>query len=320
MDSPVGFTPDNSPVTAPAYGAAVISWGAGIVLALAVVAGIHWYVGWGPLLAPWQELEVHALLLALGLAVAGYLARAVRLYLFFAGPTAGRFALTLKLVLLNTLANNLLPMRAGELSFPLLMRRFFAVPLGTATAALAWLRFMDLHTLLGLGLIGLLAGRMDGPWGWPLMAAWLALPWLAYRFQRAIPGWLGAGRWRRLGAAVAAGSPAHGRAFWECWLWSVLAWAAKLAVFVWLLTAFSGAAVEVALLGALGGELTSVLPFHGLAGMGTYEAGVVAAMAPFGVPLEAALAAAVNLHLFLLGVSVAGGALASLIREPRGHG
>ncbi len=299
---------------------APLPWLLGVLLAGAMVAAIHWLVGWGRLLAPWRDLELHVLFLALALAASSYLARAARLYFLFAEATAGRFPLSLKLVLLNTLANNLLPMRAGELSFPLLMKRLFRVPLGSATAGLAWLRLMDLHTLLGLGLVGLLAGRGEGPWWWPVMAAWLVLPWLAYRFQRAIPGWLGDGRWRGVGAAIAAGSPAHGRAFWQCWMWTMLAWVAKLAVFVGLLFAFSGAGLEAALLGALGGELTSVLPFHGVAGLGTYEAGVVAGMTPFGVPLGDALAGAVNLHLFLLGVSLAGGGLALLIREPRGHG
>jgi len=55
-----------------------------------------------------------------------------------------------------------------------------------------------------------------------------------------------------------------------------------------------------------------VLPVHGLAGAGTYEAGVVAALLPFGVAPAAALAGAVNLHLFLLGAALLGGALALL--------
>lgn len=315
-------TPHSPPATRTAAlrAFAPLSWILGLLLALAVVAAIHWLVGWARLLAPWLELEAHALVVALVLAAAAYLARAARVSVLFAGATAGRFRLALRLVLLNTLANNLLPLRAGELSFPLLMRRFFQVPLGPATAGLAWLRLMDLHTLLGLGLVGLLAARADGPGWWPLAAAWLALPWLAYRFQRAVPGWLGDGRWRGVGSAIAAGGPAHARGFWQCWMWSIVAWAAKLAVFVGLLAAFSGADLEPALLGVLGGELTSVLPFHGVAGMGTYETGVVAGMAPFDVALADALAGAVNLHLFLLGVSLAGGGLALLIREPRGHG
>ena len=298
----------------------LVQWGLGGLLALAVVVGLQWYVGWSRLLGPWLALDGTVLLLAVGLVAVGYLARAARLHVLFVSRTAGRARLCVKLILLNTLANNLVPMRAGELSFPLLMRRFFGVPMGTATAGLAWLRLMDLHTLLGLGLVGILPGWLGGGLTWLTVAAWLVLPWLLYRFQRDLLRRLAGGRGGRLAGAVAAGLPADPFTFWQCWIWTVLAWLAKLSVFVWLLIAFSAAPVEAALAGAVGGELTSVLPFHGVAGLGTYEAGVVAGMTPWGVALKAAVTAAVNLHLFLLGISVAGGALALLIREERYRG
>jgi len=57
-----------------------------------------------------------------------------------------------------------------------------------------------------------------------------------------------------------------------------------------------------------------VLPLHGIAGAGTYEAGIVAALLPFGVDTETAVSAAVNVHLFLLGVTLLGGALSLLLR------
>ncbi len=50
--------------------------------------------------------------------------------------------------------------------------------------------------------------------------------------------------------------------------------------------------------------MSSVLPFHGIAGAGTYEAGVLAGLVPLGVEMEVALRAAVNLHLFVLGSSI----------------
>jgi uncharacterized membrane protein YbhN (UPF0104 family) len=81
-------------------------------------------------------------------------------------------------------------------------------------------------------------------------------------------------------------------------------------VFAWILAFFADLAWVSALLGAVGGELTSVLPAHGIAGAGTYEAGVVAALVPQGIRLSTALAAAVNLHLFLLGLSIVGGLIA----------
>ena len=89
----------------------------------------------------------------------------------------------------------------------------------------------------------------------------------------------------------------------------------KLAVFAWVLQLFASLTTAAAFAGAIGGDLTSVLPVHGIAGAGTYEAGVVAALTPFGVPLTGALMAAVNLHLFMLGLSLAGGGLALLLRR-----
>ena len=67
-----------------------------------------------------------------------------------------------------------------------------------------------------------------------------------------------------------------------------------------------------ALVGTTTGELSSVLPFHGVGGAGTYEAGMLAGLLPLGITLESALKAAVNLHLFVLGVSILAGVLAAL--------
>jgi uncharacterized membrane protein YbhN (UPF0104 family) len=67
------------------------------------------------------------------------------------------------------------------------------------------------------------------------------------------------------------------------------------------------------LTGVMGAELSSVLPFHGIAGSGSYELAMVAALMPLGVSAEAALTGAVNLHLFLLGVTLLLGGLAFLV-------
>ena len=102
----------------------------------------------------------------------------------------------------------------------------------------------------------------------------------------------------------------------RAWFWTLFNWVVKLAVFAWILILFAPLlSPAVALLGAIGGDLTSVLPVHGVAGAGTYEAGVMAALLPFGVPAAQALMAAVNLHLFMLGLSLAGGALALALRH-----
>ena len=64
--------------------------------------------------------------------------------------------------------------------------------------------------------------------------------------------------------------------------------------------------------GATTGELSIVLPFYGIAGVGTYEGGILAGLVPLGIELETALKGAVNLHLFVLGIAILAGVLAAL--------
>ena len=84
-----------------------------------------------------------------------------------------------------------------------------------------------------------------------------------------------------------------------------------------MLLYFLSAEVWEILFGVMGAELSSVLPFHGIAGSGSYELAVMAALLPLGIEAETALAGAVNLHLFLLGVTLLLGVLALLLPAGR---
>jgi hypothetical protein len=94
--------------------------------------------------------------------------------------------------------------------------------------------------------------------------------------------------------------------------WTAANWLVKLTAYAWLLARLGDFSWPLGLLGAVGGEASSVLPVHGVAGAGTYEAGVLVVLAPLGIGLDAALPAAVNLHLFVLAAGTIGllGALA----------
>ena len=102
---------------------------------------------------------------------------------YFRVEMAGRFTLCTKLMLQHNLFNNLLPMRTGELSFPVLMARYFAVPALRSVPALLWFRLMDLHSL-GIFALAAFQGR-----GWPMalslpvLVLWLPLPWLAFHYS-----------------------------------------------------------------------------------------------------------------------------------------
>ena len=291
----------------------------GLLLLVSVLVGVQWMIGWPRLLAPWRTISPAALTLATLLTLGSYAGRSARLYDYFLPATRGGFAGCLKLTLLHNLLNNLLPMRTGEASFPVLMARYFAMPLARSLAALLWFRLMDLHALAAVALIAAGGHWLDGALVGLLAVAWLGLPWAVFQMRPA-SALAGFGqrlppRWRDRLAGARDGLPRTPAAFWRAWFWTLLNWLVKLTVFAWVLRLFAPLPLAAAWMGAIGGDLTSVLPVHGVAGAGTYEAGVVAALAPFGVPATEGLAAAVNLHLFMLGLSLVGGALALPIRH-----
>ncbi|MDX9766673.1 MAG: lysylphosphatidylglycerol synthase transmembrane domain-containing protein [Ectothiorhodospiraceae bacterium] len=293
-----------------------------LLILIAFLLAVEWWYGWAPLLAPWRTLSPLAIAAAALLTLLTYWLRTMRFYDYFRREMQGGFATCFKLQLQHNLFNNLLPARTGELSFPVLMSRWFGVPVIHSMTALFWFRLLDLHTL---GLVALAA--VGGHWlGLPVAVAatlaWLPLPWFAHHFGRALRKRLHGheGRIGRLVLKALDSLPQDDGAFWRAWAWTVVNWAVKLGAFAWVLWLFVPAPAAGLLLAVILGDLTSVLPVHGIAGAGTYEAGVVAGLAPFGIALKEALAGAVNLHLFMLGATLIGGAASVLLPSGNGGG
>lgn len=291
-------------------------WLIGALLLVAVLAAVETTVGWSELLAPWRQLTPADLLSLVALTGLSYLLRAVRVYDYFRPRLDGRFCAVLRLSVLHNTANNLLPMRAGEMVFPWLLRRYFGWGFVSSTLSLVWIRILDLHFI---ALVGIFALHLRDP-GWLWVAAallWLApLPFLGL-LARWVPG--GGGRAARALRVVAEAAPVSPVRVVRLYLWTALSWSAKLAAFAAILRHFVPLEPWRALIGVMGAELSSVLPFHGVAGSGSYELATVAALVPLGVAAEVALVGAVNLHLFLLGVTVLFGLLAFLL-PVRGRG
>jgi len=277
---------------------------------------IEYWLGWARLLAPWSQLDVGAVATALLLFLLTYAVRAHRIFDYFRDSMRGRWLVGLRLMVYHNALNNLLPMRSGELSFPLLMRRYFAVDYAHSLPALLWFRLLDLHVILLFGGIMFLGNR----WHWAATSIvallWLALPYMAFTARGALGAVVAKVPMRRVAAILVKaldGLPRTQRTLWRSWLLTWLNWFVKLVVLAWVLMQFVEIDSVPALLGAIGGELTSVLPFHAPGGVGTYEAGIVAVLVPFGIAAKPALNAAVNAHLFVLGAALASAALALLI-------
>lgn len=267
-----------------------------------------------------SDIGVWPLLGALTLLVMTYAVRCWRVADYFPGETQGRFRQLLRLTLVHNLLNVMLPLRSGEASFPILMRSEFGMPLARATAALLVMRLLDLHALMAAAGIGLVIGQ--GMAIWPV-ASWLLfvlapLPLFALkgpilRLASRLPK-----RLRGLLDEVERGLPTSPIAFLRAWGATLVNWGVKVVVLAWVLRLMDITPLAASFGGALGGELSSVLPIHAPGGVGTYPAGIVAGALSFGAEASpAALAqigkAAVNAHLLILISAFVGTALAVLI-------
>lgn len=240
-----------------------------------------------------------------------YLLRAARVHDEFRNPAERRFGACLRIVLIHNAMVNVVPFRGGEAAFPLLLRQAFGTPLGRAIASLFWFRLQD---ALVVAVIAMLV--------WPGLPAPLRIAVVAALAGGAwyLP------RWARAPHAWAEGSPLTAKlaklrdAFAESthharfgWVWTIANWSVKLATQAWLLATLLSSTPSIGAAGALGAELSAILPVQGVAGFGTYEAAAAAAMLPHGVAFQAGLQAALALHLFVIASAVSAGALAWML-------
>lgn len=282
-------------------------WFFGALLLGALFLTVSQTLGWEKLLSPWHTLDWRTLLGAAGLTSLSYGLRALRIYDYFQPRLRGRFSTVLRLSVLHNSANNLLPMRVGELVFPWLMKRYFRQKWTQSFQSLLWIRLFDVHFL---GLMGLLVLYLRDPgWLWPLLGlGWVGIL-IPFAHSRQTQGDEPPAFWQCL-LATLPNSPGR---FARIYLWTALSWSLKLLSFVLILGHFLPLAHWQLLVGVLGAELSSVLPFHGIAGGGSYELAALGALMPLGVSAEAALGGVVNLHLFLLGMTLSLGSLALLL-------
>ncbi len=297
-------------------------WLLGFAMLAGLLVWVQETVGWTQLLAPWRSFPPALLTLLLLLTALSYLLRAVRIYDYSHGLLNGAFPATLRLSVLHNSLNNFLPMRLGELAYPLLMKRYFGQGYTASGVTLLWIRVLDLHFLLFLGL--LFVGRIGGHTGEYKAWSWLALPWMLLvplmywghgLLQRRMAG--RSGRVRDVLNRFLGHVPDSGWRFARIWLWTSLSWIFKFTAFTTVVLYFVDIGLWRAVFGTIGAELSSVLPIHGVAGSGSYELAMAAALLPLGLDMSSVLKAAVNLHLYLLGANLLLGLGALLLPRPK---
>ena len=295
-----------------AIAVSVVHWSLGLALGcLALIwlaARVHWADAIMAWQTAWQRFSLPALLPLIAALALSTLLRGKRLQIELGrcmpSPPAWRDCVTV--LILHNAVLNVLPLRAGELGYPVLAKRWLGLDLVWGVGSLIRMRLQD------LGLIVCAAIVCWTPWS-PL--ARVASSMLVAAGAVALSMWIG----HRLAARAAATrtttavdtSAAHRlpeyRADLLTWLLSLGNWTVKLGGIALALHALGATpTLAVAWRSALGGEIAAVLPAQGPAGLGTYEAGMwLGAGAAAGEPL---LAAALAVHLVWLAVTLAAAA------------
>lgn len=293
-----------------------------LLLALAIVAYvafIQWFFGWQKVWAAWRDIPLWKPACAIVLMFFTYVVRGWRTYDFFLPLTRGRLLTCCKIMLSHNLLNTLLPARAGEASFPLLMRTYFGTSIAYTTSGLLLLRLLDLQVLLCILALALMAyhGLPHWMWWWlpPLVLSPLLLLPLAPWLKRQLPR-VRSPKLHHLLQQLITALPAHRYELFRSWLQTWICWGSKIVVFAIVFRWFAEIDFWGATGAVIGGELSSVLPIHAPGGLGTYEAGIVAAAKLMGIHGKL-LFASVQLHLLMLVSTLIGGAIALLIKDQK---
>jgi uncharacterized membrane protein YbhN (UPF0104 family) len=253
------------------------------------------------ILVIWQSIPIHWLLLCLLLIFISHIARAGRLYYHFKQRMKGRFDLCLRVSLHHNFFNNLLPMRTGEASLPLLLRQKFAINIAKSSGALLSFRLFDLAVLSLLGLLSLMFGLHTTDQLLLLILVLLSILLIGVAGFRNLNKL--SHRWPSLVATInqiRQGVPRKPNELISLTLWTLAIWVIKLVGYALILQLFIDASLSLSLLAALSGELASGIPLYTPAAIGSFEGGVLAVLLPAGIDQAKALIGAVSLHLFLL--------------------
>ncbi|EWH08223.1 hypothetical protein DS2_18438 [Catenovulum agarivorans DS-2] len=278
-----------------------LRWFIATSIFIAVIYGIEQYLGWHNVLKQWQHVSVAQLLLLTLITFISYWLRAWRIYYYFGKPEQHALSPYIRINLLHNALNNFLPMRLGEASFPLFMKQSFAFPIIKSTTGLLVIRALDLHWLLVM-LIFIASQQLTMQILWlllPLLVAPFLLPKCWTQLLKVAPNSLKT----KLNQLPTHSNLSAGFVV-KVYLLTSIIWLVKLAALGLILQFFIPLPPAQALFAVISADLSSILPIHGIAGSGTFEAAILAALLPLGFEQQQIIQAAVNLHIYVLVVTL----------------
>ena len=209
----------------------------------------------------------------------------------------------LNLTLLHNAAVVSVPFRAGELGYLVMVQKLIGASWQKCIHSLLWLRFQDAIVLICLAVLLLLPANTG-----VRLFSLLFLFSVFLLFKK----WMVKSLKSRNFIFSQLRIFLHHRPNAPAWFWSLANWVTKILAVALLLSTLTGLNPEIALRGALAGELSALLPITGPAGLGTYEAGVWAGTSLPWPTMEGLMASVFITHLFFLFISLSAAMIALL--------
>jgi uncharacterized membrane protein YbhN (UPF0104 family) len=209
-------------------------------------------------------------------------------------------------------ANNLAPMRLGELALPMLARWLGNVEFSVGLTSLVWIRLLDLISLIGISVCIVFLPTV-GTIMLALLAALVFLTPLLIAIIIPKTQHIRLPQILEQARAQLTYEAQNGKRLHRMWRLTILAWLSKIMGMGVLLATLSGIPMTDVITTILGAELSSILPIHGLAGAGSYEAGGIIGSTLMGLSPVLALEMTIQLHIYVLSLTAVFGILGVLL-------
>ena len=269
-------------------------------------------VNFPELIRDFSKIPLSIALSALFFGSVSWILRGIRTRLVFQKTLEARVMTYLAISFVHNSANNLLPMRLGELVLPILLRKLVNMPFNDGVKGLIGIRLLDVLALFGTFLF-FFFGIF-----YPLVSCFLFFVFIlfmplflnsVFRFFRFALVFLFSKK-ENFDQNFLKGKNELISKLW--WLTS-LSWLCKISGMTLILISLSQQTIESQIAIILGAELSSILPIHGLAGAGTFEAGGTFGGMIMGFDGIESLRSAIQLHAYVLSLTLIFGVIGILI-------
>ncbi len=258
-----------------------------IAITIGFVYLFYAVIGFDKFVKFFKELSLLNILTAFGLYIFSYLTRTYRWKIVL---SIKDFKKLFKITAFNTVFNIFLPFRTGELSFFYMLKKE-NIPVSETTISFFTVRIFDAISLFTVFSASYLLLK-----GYVLLSILIVIlmPFVFY-LLKVIVHIVNIEKLRTFSQETL-----HLKNLLILYALSLLTFILKFTGFYFVLPKNLNLSFLESFFASAAGDLTTVLPIHGLAGIGTYEGGFAGVLIFIGVDKETALLASVFVHIFIL--------------------